>query len=345
MKNCSYMTLIGLAGLLLTACGGSGGGGGSGSGGGGGTPAPAPAEIALDATNAAEVSGTVAETAFSADELLAGNTILGVVTEGGQANFDISRFVAEQIDRIQLLQNSAFGDGVTGVVIPAETIQCSVAGSMTVSGDIADATFSIITPGDEFNISFNGCNEGDGVTLSGGFNMVFGAIQGDLLFGGAPYSYTVMVDIGSLNVVSMGESFSADGDMTLALSSQDDITITTRISGDSLAVTQAGEVSTLTNYDITETFNDVTTAYVADTNGTFTNAGLGGTVTFSTVTSFEGVGDDWPTVGEMLIEGANGSTVNLTADGSGMVLLQVDANGDGTIDETIVSTWAEITSL
>ena len=47
----------------------------------------------------------------------------------------------------------------------------------------------------------------------------------------------------------------------------------------------------------------------------------------------------------MLISGANNSAANVIADESGMVTLQIDANGDGTFEETKVSTWLAITSL
>ena len=348
MKNLVRLIPIALTGILLTACGGGGGGGsttGGGNNSGGNTPAPAPAQIAIDTANAAEVAGNVADAAFSAGELTAGNNLFGAASAPNAAPVDLAELAAAQLGHVELVQGSAYGDGVSAVVVPAEDIPCEVDGFATISADIADITGGSISRGDEFDIVFNECDEGLGVILSGRFDMVFGDVQGDLLFGGAPYSFSVTVDIGNLTVGGQGESFLVDGDMVLEVSSQDDISETFRISGNSLTINQAGVSSTLTNYDITEVVNFLTLDYVSDPNGTLTIPGLGGTVTFSTVTSFQGNGANYPEVGEMLITGDSDSAVTVVADGSGMVSLLVDANGDGTAEETIVTTWLEIIGL
>ncbi len=219
----------------------------------------------------------------------------------------------------------------------------AIDGFLEISGDITDETFNSISTGDRFNLAFTGCDEGDGLTLNGAFNMEFTAIQGELLSGPPPYSFSVAVVIQEFAISSMGEAFAANGDVLLTISTQDDVTITTALAGDSLALTVSGETSTLTDYSIEEVLDSSTGAYRTTASGSFSNPGLGGKVTFTTLQSFEGSGDDLPASGEMLITGANNSSVWVVADGSGIVTLRIDVNGNGEPDETLATTWAEMT--
>jgi hypothetical protein len=52
--------------------------------------------------------------------------------------------------------------------------------------------------------------------------------------------------------------------------------------------------------------------------------------------------DAYPSQGQLLITGASGSTLLVTALNSTQVQLQVDANGDGTVDSTTTATWASL---
>ena len=93
---------------------------------------------------------------------------------------------------------------------------------------------------------------------------------------------------------------------------------------------------------LTKSINTATAGYTLEANGDLDSNILGGLVSFSTKVPFTGAGDAFPSVGEMLITGANNSSVRLIAVNSVTVSLQVDEDGDGAFDEVIASTWEEI---
>ena len=77
--------------------------------------------------------------------------------------------------------------------------------------------------------------------------------------------------------------------------------------------------------------------------GSFTSQSLGGRVTISTPHALmQQNGDAFPSQGAVLITGASGSTLLVTALNATQVQLQVDANGDGTVDGTTTTTWTAL---
>ena len=61
-----------------------------------------------------------------------------------------------------------------------------------------------------------------------------------------------------------------------------------------------------------------------------------------TLTTFEGVGDNFPNTGVMRITGANNSNVIFTVISNTTVQLEVDEDGDGVVDDTITVPWADL---
>jgi hypothetical protein len=67
-------------------------------------------------------------------------------------------------------------------------------------------------------------------------------------------------------------------------------------------------------------------------------------VTYSTPVVFTGFDNDYPDTGELLVEG-DSSSARLIAMDNVNVRIEIDADGDGTIDDTIDTTWAELAAL
>ena len=60
--------------------------------------------------------------------------------------------------------------------------------------------------------------------------------------------------------------------------------------------------------------------------------------------TFEGLDTNYPHTGEFFVEGEN-SSARLVADNDVDVHIDIDLDGNGTVDETIVTTWAELAGM
>jgi hypothetical protein len=324
--------LVSLSSLLFVACGGGGGGSG------GGTPTLAP--LSITTANAPTVSGEVVNATDAAEGFGGGGsgTILAAVTTTGVDRQSLVDVIRSQLERFSDLQNGA-SSAVVGVVIGPSVFPCAVSGTTTLSGNLADP--ATLGPGDNLSATFSSCDEGDGSILNGGLSMSIGALSGDP--SAFPFDLTVAVTLNNLTVIEAGETMTGSGDISLALSSSDGVTLATTLSGNSLAISGLGSSGALRNYAITSTLNQGTLDYTLASSGTLESADLAGSVVFSTPAIFQGIGSGFPYTGAYLITGQN-SSVRLTALDDVNVVLEVDDNGDGTVDTTVNTTWVAISS-
>ena len=92
---------------------------------------------------------------------------------------------------------------------------------------------------------------------------------------------------------------------------------------------------------LAETLDLNTLTQVIGTSGTFASTLLEGAVTFETLQDFVIVLDDNPSAGQLLISDSS-SSVLITVLDNISVQLDIDIDLDGTIDESIVVTWADL---
>lgn len=324
--------LVSLSSLLFVACGGGGGGSG------GSTPTLAP--LSITTANAPAVSGEVVNATDAVEGFGGGGpgTILAAVTTSGGNRQGLVDVIRSQLGWFSVLQNSAPGT-LVGVVVGPTSVACAVSGTTTLSGNVADpATFA---PGDSLSATFNNCDEGDGSILNGGLSMTIGALSGNP--DAFPFDLMVGITLNNLAVTQAGETMTGSGDINLALSSSDGVTLTTTVSGNAVAISGLGSSGALKNYAITTTLNQGTLDYTLASSGTLESADLAGSVVFTTPTSFQGIGSNFPYMGAYLITGQN-SSVRLTALDDVNVVLEIDDNGDGGVDTTVNTTWAAISS-
>jgi hypothetical protein len=323
--------LILITSLVVVACGGGGSGGG-----GGDTPTLSP--LSITTANAPAVSGEVVNATDAVEGFGGGSsgTILAAVTTTGGDRQSLVDVIRSQLDRFPLLQNAA-SNAVVGAVVGPTTFACAVSGTTTVSGNLADP--ASLSAGDSLSATFSSCDEGNGSILGGGLSMRVDALSGDP--SASVFDITIAVTLNNLTVTDAGETMTGSGDIRLALGSSDGVTLTTALSGNAMAVSGLGRSIALKDYAITSTLNQGTLDYSLTSNGTLQSADLGGSVVFSTVATFQGVGGNFPYTGTYLITGQN-SSVRLTALDDVNVVLDIDDNGDGAVDTTVNTTWAAI---
>jgi hypothetical protein len=215
---------------------------------------------------------------------------------------------------------------------------CASGGTVDVT--VTQANVNTITVGDRIVAVFVDCDDGLGYVISGTVDIRIAAIQGDILTDVFLLGMDVlMTDI----VVTEGTSvMTAEGDFTLTLDSLDFPVLRTSLSGDDLQLGSDGEAVTLTSFDHALEIDAVTTALVANVLGRLDSTTLGGSVDYQTLVSIEATGDNDPHIGELLITGADNSSVRIVIVDSSQVRLEIDQNGDGTVDEFIDTTWAEL---
>ena len=307
--------IVSVAFMVLAACGGGGSGGSSPPA----PPAPNTATLPITAANAQDITVTVLEAVTSTAEIVSIVDVIGLppisITDQGLAR----ALVAD---------------------IFTETTACD-SGEVTTTWDDADNNLAIST-GDSFDILFDMCfiAELEG-TLDGASSLSNMVVTGDPFVQIVPWSLTTTFGFDNLSVTDSVDTVIIDGNLDLVLSSDDNVVVDFSIATDALTAQQSGSSETLSAYVLSQTVDLNALTQVISTSGIFTSTELGGSVTFGTLEDFVVMGDDNPSSGELLISDSSSSVLVTVLDNIS-VQLEIDLDLDGTIDETVVVTWATL---
>lgn len=327
MQRTAVITIA--SSLLFAGCGG---GGSSGSGEG---PVASPdLTVSITPNNAMEVAKVSWATALESVEFsdLTGTGLFIGGTSGGVSKLD---------DAIAMSAKSHGGPAEE--TIPAETVPCDVSGDVTVSGEIADPVTPTLTEGDFFEIDFNNCDDGLGSVTDGLMRMDIDAFNGDLA--SESFDMTVTLTLDTFQVTAGQDVITSHGDVTATIDTTNLPSLFTGISGNSMRIDANSSSESLTNFasslNVDGTLDPA--GYARSAAGTLDSTQLAGAIRYSTPDTFEGVDTDFPNSGEFLVEG-NGSSLRLIALNNIEVRIELDLDGDGSVDETILTTWAELTA-
>ena len=317
--------------LLFAGCGGGGGGGGVT----GPVVVPGPT-VSITSTNAAEVAKVSYDTALDSGEFadLSGTGLFISGTSGGFSKLDGAIAASAK------LGNS----GQSQVPIPALTTACEVTGDVTVSGEIADPITPTLTAGDFFEIDYNNCDDGFGDVTDGLMRMDVDAFTGVLA--NELFDLTATFTLDTLQIIAGQDAVTSDGVVTATIDTTNALSLFTGISGQSMMLD-----SNLSSEHLTEFASSLNVdasqqipTYMRSSSGTLDSTQLSGVVRYSTPVTFQGLGSEFPNVGEFLVQGA-ASSLRLIAVSSTDVRIDIDSDGDGNVDEMIETTWAELTAL
>ena len=326
MKNSLILTLTTL--FPLSACGGSDSRDENTNGG-----ASPPADMDITTGNAMLVAKVSYESALAAGSLGDLSTDTGLIASGpnGVSKIDGS-----------FGTSSETGGSTMQVPIPAQTEFCIPSGTVTVSGDIADPFTPTLTKNDFFDVVFDMCNDGFSTT-DGDLHFVVDAFTGDFL--GGVYDLTMIATLTAFQVATDADVLTSNGDATVRLNTLLTPAISVDVSGSSITIDKNSSSETQTNFSSMLTANTgvIPSPYTMVSSGTPNSTQLSGIVTYSTPVMFEGFDADYPHSGEFLVSGAS-SSVRLVAVDNVNVRIEIDTNDDGTIEETINTTWAELTA-
>ena len=317
--------------LSLSGCGGGGGGGGDSS------PPPLTGDVTITSANAVGVASDVYEAVgdtASLGDFGAG----GLIGSVGPANPTLSKSAVTLATKSGL-EGTVDTGSLIAVAFGPERTDCAVSGSATVSGDIADP--NTLTAGDTISLRFNNCNEGDGQLVNGSLTLTIDTVSGDL--NSEFFALGVSLDFNSLSVLEAGETTSVHGSLSMLLDSTAYPVTTASLSSPSLSVTSGSQSANLSNYSTTVTLDESSQppAFSVTSSGRIGLPDLGGAVTYSVREPFTGFGDSDPQAGVLFVRGANNASITMTVLSDTQVQLEMDYDGNGSVDETVILTWVE----
>jgi len=320
---------------LATACGVAACGGGGGDTAGPAVP-PAPIPTAIDSSNAVAVAGATADAALGSDDIgdmadLAGLVvnIPGTVSDSG-GMFAVSK-----------TSQGGYVGMVSFVPIGPETLPCAVSGMTTISGNIANpATLSV---NDVITASFDMCVDVPGQMMDGTLEMTVTNVDGDILTSENVLLGLRLVATG-LSITADGETFTASGDVGTTIDNRTPPIVEGSVFGDWFSVSGMGRSDTLRDYltIYTEDTSTFPVMWTTNAEGVVESSDFVGAASYETPLTFAGIGDNYPDTGQLLITGANGATLLLRTINNQDVEIDVNLDGMGAPDETIVTTWAEL---
>lgn len=322
-RNCSIL-LIPL--VLLAACEGEPGFTGEG------TPPPGAGAFAIDSANAVAVTGTAYQAALASGELAGLTESTGLTADAGGVN------------KTSVL-GKAGGLVNQNVPIGPETQPCAVFGEVIFSADVVDPfalAAGVFSVGDTFHVEYVACDDGLGEIINGVVDLVVDAFAGDLLVSGE-FELTMSMVATNLQVTTPTDVLSTHGDATASINTLDAPFVRASVTGNRMELSSNASSEILTGFDSLQTLDGglETLPYTTIANGTLDSSQLPGVVTYSTPVTLEGFGANFPHTGEFLVVSGN-SSARLIAIDDVNVQIDIDNNRDGTVDETIMTTWAEL---
>lgn len=327
--NSGRRAALALTIAMLGACGGGGGG-----------EAPAPFQQAprvdINQTNAPAVAAEGIDAAAAGG---AGGGVLAGVEVSVAPSESASAFKAMS-DALRLALRTKPVAALVGAT-STTTVQCANGGSVTITVNVANP--NVPTPGDRADLSFSNCVEG-AVTTNGSVSVGFVQIDAAQTFVVADFSanqFTVTVAgigpqlNGSIRLTIDGRNPALDlVGVSSAQFSFDRVRNGTVRATRTLLDFNYASVTTVATGSTSETFS-----YVL--SGNFPRLGAVSMAVATTQPVVTPAGALHPSSGAGKITGRDNKSITATVLPTGLQL-DLDTNGDNTVDVTIVSTWAAI---
>jgi hypothetical protein len=320
--------------FFLAACGGGGGDDGG--------PAPVGVTntpVAIDADNyVAVATESVSAVSFVMDT---GEFFTGARVSSQSALIEFAR-----AQGLKLPQRFAAATPWPSGAVLTETEACSGGGSMSFALDDINGNEELDV-GESVTVVATNCVEFDS-TLNGTMAMQITTMSGDV--DSDVYELGMTMTLTNFSVAMSEGTSVGNGSMDMDISSTGPLTGSMSLGFDGLTmnVTYGGNSysRTMWDFDIADTYTVVSGV----PRGTLVLGGVLGSsaleakaVTLSTLQPMVTVGaDEHPSSGQILATGAAQSKMRMTAQNATMVLIELDADGDGAYETMITKPWSEL---
>jgi hypothetical protein len=233
---------------------------------------------------------------------------------------------------------------LAGLVSNASFQFCDISGSVNV--DPMPTTATAVPSA--FNITFSACQRDptDPVTLDGTVILNVESVTGGTLAALATNDYAVALVADSIAVQSVdavGTSTLGGGSRFTRTAVAGDFAESSESQPGGLSIMEGGITRLLQPYKLATTLA-TSGAYTLGEAGDVLTADLSnqaGAITVTVVQPVRGTDPSVPVSGELRIVALDGSALTVTV-ANGNVTLDLDTNGDGTVDDTLTSIWTDL---
>lgn len=246
------------------------------------------------------------------------------------------------------------GGGISiQALIGPVTEPCPEGGTETVTANVKAPP--AVSAGDAFQVDFDACELDDGATADGFLSFVVGQLLGDL--DSDFFAFQLALTLVDLGVSQDGETLVYAGITSLIVDTRDPPFSKSSVSAGGLDIFGEGPglgdgLGLLLEGFTTNASEDIGIGAGVETlsgSGAVEGALLDdqgdeipiGFVSYATETPLERDGTVDYDAGALLISGAGGATIRVVAGGS-VATLEIDLDGDGTVDATQTRTWDEL---
>lgn len=247
----------------------------------------------------------------------------------------LNKSVVITTDRI----NPFSQDSVTGIVVTISPFPCSNSGTIKGSFSLNNADGSLILDPSRdligtLSAEFAGCNHG-GFGLDGN---VSGTLNGNI----SKNNFKTSLKVPSLAVEQPNfPSFVFNGDFSYEASSTDYVSVRIDIESHH-SLYFADDAYQQFDLTMSKVVNNSTGEYSYEMTSEFTDSKYPQAyISYQTLAPLKGKGFSLPTEGELAIFGENG-TVYVYPQEEGALLLELDLDDDGTIDDSYTTTWQDL---
>ena len=323
--------------VILTACGG--GSDSNSTSGGGGSSVP----VAIQATLTSGNYLAVAQETLSSSAYL--TTAANLATGAQVSDSDILiRFGQDQLPKLTHWFSNAPVQAVGAVQIQTEA--CAGGGSLKITETDVNGNRRV-DPGDSVTLNAVNCVF-EGQSLNGQLALTVNSITGEP--GNFPYSLSVSLMFTELAAKSSTVRSIGNGSLVLDFSAraENNQSLTLRTSSFAVvtAYNNASYRKELSNYQTSIVLRPANTGTTSSTEvkGTLSSSAFESkSIDITTLVSFVRAGSQmYPASGQLLITGAAGSKVRVTATSATMLTIELDADGNGSYETSTSKRWIEM---
>jgi hypothetical protein len=130
-----------------------------------------------------------------------------------------------------------------------------------------------------------------------------------------------------------------DGEMNLIVDTTSAPALTIAVDNASLTVVSGTETASLSGFSVISTIDPLagTAAFAVD--GSLMGSGFDGEVQIATTAPVQLDTNGAPAGGQLVITGADGATITVDILSAQQVELNIDLDGNGSVDEVVLTTW------